>query len=730
MKSIKLQIINNYILNPKIKFMEQQTFYYDNKIVRMFGGVTILWGIVGVLVGLLIALQLAFPVMNFNLPWLTFGRLRPLHTNAIIFAFVGNGIFTSVYYSMQRLLKTRMFSDLLGRIHFWGWQLIIVAAAVSLPLGFTQGKEYAELAWPIDIAVALVWVVFGINMLGTVAKRRVRHIYVAIWFYISTFITIAVLWIVNNLSIPFGWMESYSVYAGVQDALVQWWYGHNAVAFFLTTPMLGLMYYFLPKAANRPVYSYKLSIIHFWALIFLYIWAGPHHLLYQALPGWAQSMGVVFSVMLLMPSWGGMINGLLTLRGAWDRVRDSAVLKFYVVGVTAYGMSTFEGPMLSLKSVNAISHFTDWTIAHVHIGAMGWNGFMIFGMIYWLWPRLFNTKLKSEALANAHFWIGTLGMILYAVPLYWAAITQVLMWNEFTAEGMLAYPNFMETVTQILPMYYFRALGGLLYLIGFLLFIYNVALTAKSGKLIAEEEASAPALEPMPNKRQEGETAHRWIERRWVPFTIWAFIAIAIGTFIEIVPGLMVKSNVPTIESVKPYTPLELAGRDIYVREGCYTCHSQQVRPFRAETERYGEYSKAGEFVYDHPYQWGSRRMGPDLAREGVKGGPIYKSNSWHYKHMLKPQNLVPTSLMPAYPWLISDQIDLEIMPAKIRAMQTLGVPYPEGYDEKAVADMAVQGKQIAADLKANSIEVAPDREIIAMIAYLQRLGVDITKNK
>ncbi|MCK5846890.1 MAG: cytochrome-c oxidase, cbb3-type subunit I, partial [Bacteroidales bacterium] len=491
--------------------MEQQTFYYDNKIVRLFGGVTILWGVVGVLVGLLIALQLAFPSMNFDIPWLTFGRLRPLHTNAIIFAFVGNGIFTAAYYSMQRLLKTRMYSDLLGRIHFWGWQLIIVAAAITLPLGYTQGKEYAELSWPIDIAVALIWVVFGWNMLGTVAIRRVRHIYVAIWFFISTFITIAVLWIVNNLAIPTGWFESYSIYAGIQDALVQWWYGHNAVAFFLTTPMLGLMYYFLPKAANRPVYSYKLSIIHFWALIFLYIWAGPHHLLYQALPSWAQSMGVVFSVMLLMPSWGGMVNGLLTLRGAWDKVRDSAVLKFYVVGVTAYGMSTFEGPLLSLKSVNAISHFTDWTIAHVHIGAMGWNGFMIFGMIYWLWPRLFNTKLYSEKLANTHFWIGTLGMIIYAVPLYWAAITQALMWKEFTPEGFLAYPNFMETVTQILPMYYLRAFGGLLYLIGFLLFAYISFMTARSGKLVAEEEASAPALEKLSKKRADGESPHRWV---------------------------------------------------------------------------------------------------------------------------------------------------------------------------------------------------------------------------
>jgi cytochrome c oxidase cbb3-type subunit I/II len=494
--------------------------------------------------------------------------------------------------------------------------------------------------------------------------------------------------------------------------------------------MLGLMYYFLPKAANRPVYSYKLSIIHFWALIFLYIWAGPHHLLYQALPGWAQSMGVVFSIMLLMPSWGGMINGLLTLRGAWDRVRDSAVLKFFVVGVTAYGMSTFEGPMLSLKSVNAISHFTDWTIAHVHIGGMGWNGFMTFGMIYWLWPRLFNTNLKSEKLANAHFWVGTLGMILYAVPLYWAAITQALMWKEFTPEGFLAYPNFMETVTKILPMYYFRALGGALYLIGFLLFVYNVMATARAGKLIEEEEASAPALEPTSKKRQPGESAHRWIERRWVPFVIWAFIAIAIGSVIEIIPGLMIKSNVPTITSVTPYTPLELEGRDIYIREGCYTCHSQQVRPFRSETERYGEYSKAGEFVYDHPYLWGSRRMGPDLARSGVKGGKMYKSNAWHYNHMLRPQDIYEESVMPAYPWLIKDQIDLDLIPAKIRAMQTLGVPYPEGYDQKALADLHNQAEEIANDLRNNDIEVASDREIIAMIAYLQRLGADISKTE
>ncbi len=709
--------------------MEKQTFYYDNKIVRMFTNITILWALVGMLVGLLAALQLAFPALNFGIPFTTFGRIRPIHTNAIIFAFVGNGFFAGAYYSLQRLLKTRMYSDVLGRIHFWGWQLIIVLAAITLALGYTAGKEYAELQWPIDILIAVVWVIFGWNMFATIAKRRVRHIYVAIWFYISTVITVAVLHIVNSLELPYSMWGSYSIYAGIQDAMVQWWYGHNAVAFFLTTPMLGLMYYFLPKAANRPVYSYKLSIVHFWALIFIYIWAGPHHLLYQALPDWAQTMGVVFSVMLLMPSWGGMVNGLLTLRGAWDRVRDSAVLKFMVVAVTAYGMSTFEGPMLSLKSVNAISHFTDWTIAHVHIGGMGWNGFLIMGMIYWMWPRLFGTKLYSEKMANTHFWVGTLGIIIYAVPLYWAAITQALMWKEFTAEGTLAYPIFMDTVTQIIPMYYARAIGGILYFIGFILFLINIIATAKQGKFIGDEEAQAPALEPISKKRLPGETPHRWVERRWVPFAIWAFIAIFVGSAIEIIPTLMIKSNVPTIATVKPYTPLELQGRDIYIREGCYLCHSQQVRPFRSEVVRYGEYSKAGEFVYDHPYQWGSRRTGPDLARAGVKGGPMYKGADWHYRHMYNPADIEPASIMPRYPWLINDDLDTTLTRAKINAMRTLGVPYPEGYEKQANADLMKQANSIAADLKAAKIDANPRKEIIALIAYLHRLGRDITES-
>src|SRR6218665_792821 len=388
--------------------MQVEKFYYDNRTVKNFAYATMFWGAIGMLAGLYIALVLVFPQLNIP-QFGSFGRIRPLHTNAVIFAFVGNGIFAGVYYSLQRLLKARMYSDVLSKIHFWGWQLIIVAAAITLPLGLTQGKEYAELEWPIDIAITLIWVVFGWNMFATIMKRREKHLYVAIWFYIATFVTVAVLHLVNSFALPYGWFKSYSWYAGVQDALVQWWYGHNAVAFFLTTPYLGLMYYFIPKAANRPVYSYRLSIIHFWALIFLYIWAGPHHLLYTALPDWAQSLGVVFSVMLIAPSWGGMINGLLTLRGAWDRVRDDVMLKFMVVALTGYGMATFEGPLLSLKDVNAIAHFTDWIVGHVHIGGLGWNGFLTFGILYWLVPKLFNTGLYSKKLASFHFWIGSLG---------------------------------------------------------------------------------------------------------------------------------------------------------------------------------------------------------------------------------------------------------------------------------------------------------------------------------
>ena len=707
--------------------MDLQKFYYDNKIVKQFAYATMLWGIVGMLVGLVIALQLAFPIFNFDFQYTTFGRVRPVHTNAIIFAFVGNAIFTGVYYSMQRLLKARMYSDILSKIHFWGWQLIIVLAAVTLLAGYTVGKEYAELEWPIDILIAIIWVVFGVNMIGTMIKRREQHIYVAIWFYLASFLAVAILHIGNSIEIPVSFLKSYPVYAGVQDALVQWWYGHNAVAFFLTTPFLGLMYYFLPKAANRPVYSYKLSILHFWTLIFLYMWAGPHHLLYQALPEWAQALGTTFSIMLIAPSWGGMMNGLLTLRGAWDKVRDSAILKFMVVAVTAYGMATFEGPLLSLKNVNALSHFTDWTIAHVHIGGMGWNGFLTFGMLYWLLPKMFKTKLFSDKLANAHFWIATLGMLLYSVPLYWAGFTQTLMWKEFTAEGILAYGNFLETVTQILPMYMTRVVGGTFYFVGAILMVYNLIKTVKSGSMIENEEAEAPARVQLQAARMEGEATHRWLERKPVRFAVFSLVAIIIGGAIEIIPVIVVKSNIPSIQSVQPYTPLELEGRDLYVREGCYTCHSQMVRPFRSETERYGEYSKEGEFVYDHPFQWGSKRTGPDLARTGVVTGKMYKSATWHYNHFMDPTSMSPESIMPKYPWFAKQTLDISDLKDKIEVMQTLGVPYPEGYAEKAEADLIAQAEKIAAELNASGIKIDADKEMIAIIAYLHRLGKDIS---
>ena len=725
--------------------MEMQQFRYDNKIVRNFIYASLLFGVVGMSVGLLVALFYLFPNLTDGIPWLSYGRLRPLHTNAVIFAFVGNAVFAGVYYSLQRLLKARMYSDFLSQVNFWGWQLIILGAAITLPMGITTSKEYAELEWPFDIAIALVWVAFGINMIGTIIKRRERHIYVAIWFYIATFVAVALLHIVNSIAIPVSLTKSYSVYAGVQDALVQWWYGHNAVAFFLTTPFLGLMYYYLPKAANRPVYSYRLSIIHFWSLIFLYIWAGPHHLLYSTLPDWAQNLGVVFSIMLIAPSWGGMINGLLTLRGAWDKVRTDAVLKFFVVGVTGYGMATFEGPMLSLKNVNAIAHFTDWIVAHVHVGALAWNGFMTFGMIYWIIPRITKTKLYSEKLANFHFWIGTLGIILYALPMYVAGFVQSLMWKQFNEDGTLVYGQFMDTVVEIMPMYAMRAVGGVLYLTGVLVGVYNVIKTVKAGSAVTDEEAEAVALPVIASSRLRNEKLHAWLERKPVQFTILTVLAVSIGGLIQIVPMLIVKSNIATITSVKPYTPLELEGRDLYIREGCNNCHSQLVRPFRSEVKRYGEYSKSGEYVYDHPFLWGSKRTGPDLMRVGGK-----YPHSWHFSHMWNPQATTTGSIMPAYKWMFDNKkMKHDDIQKKMSVMKTLGVPYTDAEIANAFVSIEKQAVEIEKGLEtdpnfsksyAASKEKAKltgepfvqmkDREIVALIAYLQRLGTDIKVKK
>lgn len=701
-----------------------ETIQYDDAIVRKFVLATILWGVVGMLVGLIIALQLVLPELNFGHPWLSFGRLRPLHTNAVIFAFAGNTIFAGIYYSTQRLCKARMFSDVLSNLHFWGWQLIIVSAAVTLPLGITVSKEYAELEWPIDIAITLVWVIFAINFFGTLIRRREQHIYVALWFYIATILTVAMLHIGNSLALPVSFFKSYSIYAGVQDALVQWWYGHNAVAFFLTTPFLGLMYYFMPKAADRPVYSYRLSIIHFWSLVFIYIWAGPHHLLNTSLPDWAQTVGSIFSVALIAPSWGGMINGLLTLRGAWDKLRTDPILKFFVVGITFYGMSTFEGPMMSVRAINAITHYTDYTIGHVHGGALGWNGFIAFGMIYFLIPRLWHVQMWSARLVATHFWVSTIGIVLYVVSMWSAGITQALMWSTFTAEGTLKYPEFVETVTQLMPFYWLRVVGGLLYFGGLLIMVVNVWKTIASSRAahapVRDPSVSVPARSFSPAR---GSWHHR-LESMPVRFSVLVLVAVLIGGVVEFVPMAVIHTNVPTIASVKPYTPLELEGRDIYVREGCYTCHSQMVRPFKDEVVRYGEYSKGGEFVYDHPFQFGSKRTGPDLHRVGGK-----YPHFWHYRHMREPTATTPGSIMPPYPWLYNQSVDTTLTQKKISVMRSLGVPYTESDEQGAVAALSSQGQRIVEELRSQGADVAESEatsEIVALIAYLQRLGTDI----
>lgn len=724
--------------------MEQ--FSYDDGIVRMFATATIVWGIVGTLAGLIVAVLLILPGLAGGLEYFSFARLRPLHTNAVIFAFAGNGIFAAIYYSTQRLCKARMWSDVLSRMHFWGWQLIIVAAAITLPLGITQSKEYAELQWPIDLLIAVVWLfIFGGNFLMTLIKRRERHMYVALWFYIATIVTVALLHVFNNLVVPIGAFASIPIYAGVQDAFMQWWYGHNAVAFFLTTPFLGLMYYFLPKAADRPVFSYRLSIIHFWSLVFIYIWAGPHHLHYTALPEWASTLGMLFSLMLWMPSWGGMINGLLTLRGAWHKVAADPVLKFFVVGITFYGMATFEGPMLSIKAINAFTHYTDWTIAHVHSGALGWNGFMTFGMLYWLLPRLFQTKMWSDKLVSLHFWTGTIGILLYIIPIYAAGLMQGWMWRAMDETGNLMYPDFIETTQSIVPLWWLRVVGGLLYFGGTVMLGINALMTwlgrpseyevpvhsapRLTKEYIANESKETSKLESAPvlelSKKLDVFGRMGW-HRRWerlpVKFTVLVTGAVVLATLFEVIPTFLIRTNVPTIATVKPYTPLELAGRHIFVSEGCYNCHSQMIRPMVSETKRYGEYSKPGEFIYDRPFQWGSRRIGPDLAREGGK-----QSSFWHWRHFENPQDVSPGSVMPSYEYLLTEDMKYDAIAPHVEAAAFLGAPYSDE-DLNNTAEVAKkQAEFIAADIVAQGgPPLAFEKQAVALIAYLQRIGIDL----
>jgi cytochrome c oxidase cbb3-type subunit I/II len=754
---------------------EVRKITYDDSLARWFVFASVGWGIVAMLVGAFAALQLAFFKANIH-PMLSFGRLRPLHTNAAIFAFVGNMMFAGVYYSTQRLVKARVASSTLGRIHFWGWQAIIVAAAITLPLGWTQGKEYAELEWPIDLAIAVVWLVFAVNFFWTLYKRHEKQLYVAVWFYIATIVTVTVLHVVNSLSIPVTLGKSYSIYGGAQDALVQWWYGHNAVAFFLTTPILGIMYYFVPKAAERPVYSYRLSIIHFWALVFMYIWAGPHHLLNTALPDWAQTLGMIFSVALIAPSWGGMLNGLFTVRGAWDKVRTDPVLKFFVAALTFYGMATFEGPLLSIKSVSALAHYTDWIVGHVHGGALGWNGLMAAGMFYWMVPRLFGTQLYSKKAADVHFWIGTIGILLYVVSMWVSGITQGLMWRAVDSKGALVHTSFVETLNAIKPMYWMRLIGGLMYLGGMILMAWNLIKTARQGKAVdgtTDVVVEIPA-EKVPARKivfgwpvvstavvlvilagvgltdaigaagfislavcvsfavvfagwtmrdQSKPGWHALVEGRTMIFTVLTVIAVLIGGVAEIIPAIVIPNSGAGVKAeagavTHPYRPLELEGRDVYLKEGCYNCHSQMIRPFRHESARYGDISQLNDSKYDHPFQWGSKRTGPDLAREGGKYPSL-----WHYQHMIDPRSVSPGSNMPPYAHLTTTAVDWSNTEAKVRAMRAVGVPYKPQDVANAVTDAKHQAGDVVADLATNGIKVSPDSEMVALIAYLQRLG-------
>ncbi|WP_309396396.1 cytochrome-c oxidase, cbb3-type subunit I [Cerasicoccus maritimus] len=771
------------------------TIEYDDKSVRWFLIASIVWALVGLSAGVLVASQLNFFQMNFNMEWLTFGRLRPLHTNAAIFAFVGNMMFAGIYYSTQRLCRCRLGNDLLTKIHFFGWQLIIVLAAITLPLGYSRGKEYAELIWPINILVAVIWLVFAANFFWTLAKRNEKSLYVAIWFYIATIVTVTMLYVVNHLSLPTSFLHSYPIFGGVQDALVQWWYGHNAVAFFLTTPILGIMYYFVPKAAGRPVYSYRLSVIHFWSLVFIYIWAGPHHLLNTALPGWLQTLGMLFSLMLWAPSWGGMLNGLLTLRGAWDKLRTDPVIKFFAAGVTFYGMATFEGPLMSIKSVNALSHYSDWTIGHVHGGTLGWNGFMAAGMTYWLAPRLWNTKLYSQGMANLHFWLGMVGILLYVAAMWVSGITQGLMLNDTIEQGtLLKYPNFLDTLQAIRPMMLFRLIGGGLYLTGFFMLAFNIYKTVKSGSPVNGTVEVESAMQEMTGDEKKfrgylnppviysvlilgsaamlifgkgpvflvgvfftgvftlaaishfefsGAKWSEWYDQlleHGLTFTVLTIIAAAIGGAVQIIPTVTVQraSNIEGRLQIA-YTPLELTGRDIYVSEGCYNCHSQMIRTMTPDILRYGDYSRLGESIYDHPFQWGSKRTGPDLAREGgdiQKGAELMRvgkrSNDWHYLHLVDPRQVSDGSNMPNYDWLQFKDAKTGTLMSKINAMRMLGVPYDIGLSEEEVmAEYNLQAQEIVDDLAASGVFVEKEKQIVAVIAYLQKLGAfEMTNEK
>ena len=728
------------------------SFVYDDRIVRMFIAATLFWGIVATTVGVLVGLVLIAPKMFDGNEAFGFGRLRPVHTNLALFAFVGNAFFAAIYFSVQRLCKSRMASDLLSQLHFWSWQAVVAAGSITLPMGMTQGKEFAEWEWPIDLAFALSWIgFFAVNFFMTLSRRREKYLYVSLWFYSASVVVVGVIHVLNSLVMPLELGKSYSLLAGVQDAMLQWFYGHNLLAFFMIMPMLGLMYYFLPKITGRRVYSYKLAIIHFWSLALLYVWMGPHHLNYSAAPGWVTTTAMIAGLLLWAPSWLGFINGWKTLTGpaTSESTPDPVAKKFMLVALLCYGWIVLESTALSLKGIDAFAQYTDWDIATIHVAGLGWCGMLAFAGIYWMIPRLYQTQWASQSAVTLHYWLSLSGLLLFVIPLYYAGVTESRMWNGLDSVGNLEHLDFIDSVAAAKSMWHTRMLGGLLYTLGLVVAGINLSLTwLKRPKSVHQRVHMAPKYEvDGPTPDTESPLAHapmleaakkldvlsrlNW-HRRWESitgrFAGAGLLALGAAAIFQLLPVVLVRGSVPSISTVKPYTPLELLGRDIYVAEGCFNCHSQTVRPLVAETQRYGDFSLEDEFFYDRPFQWGSRRIGPDLAREGGK-----LTSSWHWYHLDNPRDKdrgEPESVMPSFTHLLDEPIDFESIPPRVELAHRMGAPYEIELTE-SIAMAKRQAEEVAADIVGGGGPVRRgklmvfDSQAVALIAYLQRLGTD-----
>ncbi len=728
---------------------DAENFSYDDEVVRMFVTATIVWGLVTTIAGLIAATLLVLPWLSDDVPWFAFGRLRPLYSDAAIFAFVGNGMFAAVYYSTQRLCKSRMWSDALSRVHFWGWQAILVAGAITLPFGYTQGRGLAETEWPIDVMVTLIWLfVFGGNFLMTLLRRREQRMYVSLWFYIATIVTFSLIHVFNNFVVPTGWFTSVCIAAGVQDAFVQCWYRHSVESFFLTMPFLGLMYYFLPKAAAQPVFSYRLCIIQFWSLVFLSVLAVSQHAHYTALPEWASTMGMLFGLMMWMPSWAGVFNGMMTWRCAGQKVASEPVLKFFAAGLIFYGFNAFVAALLSIKSINALTQYTDTDVANFNSGVLGWNGLMLLGMIYWLLPKLYQTRIWSPILVHLHFWTGLLGVLLYLIPTYAAGFMESVMWHAIDETGNLTYPDFLDAVRDVQPFRWLQLVGIVIYFIGMLMLAINAVMTWMKRperyettvhnplKISSHVEDDSPTVSmlsqaPVLEFGKKVDTFwqlnwHREWERLPVKFTCLVAVVVSIASMFEIVPMFLIGNNSPAIATVIPYSPLELAGRRIFISEGCCNCHTQMVRPIVSETKRYGEYSKPGEFVFDRPAQWGDRRIGRDLAREGGK-----QTNFWHWNHFDDPRTVSPGSVMPSFRHFLDRDLDFSSIAAQVHTESLLGAAYSDEELNNTEAVARRQAEVVAADMVQQGGPAAmQDKQAMALIAYLQRLGTDLFRSE